>query len=46
MEAVQKNGAKNWSKIAKQMEGRVGKQCRQRWHNHLNPNIKKDKWTE
>ena len=28
IQAVQKNGAKNWSKIARQMEGRVGKQCR------------------
>ena len=22
------------------------KQCRERWHNHLNPNIKKERWTE
>jgi len=27
------------------MTGRVGKQCRERWHNHLNPNVKKQKWT-
>ena len=26
--------------------GRIGKQCRERWHNHLNPNICKDPWTE
>nr|AWD93712.1 MYB transcription factor 7 [Carthamus tinctorius] len=25
--------------------GRIGKQCRERWHNHLNPDIKKDAWT-
>lgn len=25
--------------------GRIGKQCRERWHNHLNPNIKKCAWT-
>lgn len=25
--------------------GRVGKQCRERWHNHLSPHIKKDQWT-
>ncbi|OQR68392.1 transcriptional activator Myb-like [Tropilaelaps mercedesae] len=24
---------------------RIGKQCRERWHNHLNPNIKKSAWT-
>ena len=22
--------------------GRIGKQCRERWHNHLNPNVKKE----
>lgn len=24
----------------------MGKQCRERWHNHLDPNIKKGPWTE
>lgn len=27
------------------VSGRIGKQCRERWHNHLNPNIKKSAWT-
>ena len=27
-------------------KGRIGKQCRERWHNHLNPNICKAPWTE
>ena len=27
------------------LKGRIGKQCRERWHNHLNPNIKKCDWT-
>jgi len=26
--------------------GRIGKQCRERWHNHLNPDIKKEDWSE
>ena len=26
--------------------GRSGKQCRERWHNHLDPKIKKDRWSE
>lgn len=38
-------GPRNWSLIAKQLPGRIGKQCRERWHNHLNPQIKKDRWT-
>jgi hypothetical protein len=28
------------------VKGRIGKQCRERWHNHLNPEIKKSPWTE
>lgn len=28
------------------MNGRIGKQCRERWHNHLNPEINKTAWTE
>ncbi|XP_071926189.1 transcription factor MYB119-like [Coffea arabica] len=27
------------------MVGRAGKQCRERWHNHLRPDIKKDTWS-
>lgn len=43
---VTTKGAKNWSLVAKQLSGRIGKQCRERWHNHLNPDIKKEKWTD
>eukprot|EP00737_Agarophyton_chilense_P001570 gb/GEZJ01001765.1/.p1 GENE.gb/GEZJ01001765.1/~~gb/GEZJ01001765.1/.p1 ORF type:complete len:822 (-),score=80.51 gb/GEZJ01001765.1/:298-2544(-) len=39
-------GANKWSVIAKQLPGRIGKQCRERWFNHLNPEINKDPWTE
>ncbi|OIW08083.1 hypothetical protein TanjilG_21063 [Lupinus angustifolius] len=38
-------GPGKWSLIAELMKGRVGKQCRDRWNNHLRPNIKKDSWT-
>lgn len=43
---VGKFGAKNWSFIASKLNGRIGKQCRERWHNHLNPDIRNGKWTE
>lgn len=43
---VKEYGAKRWSDIAKRLPGRIGKQCRERWHNHLNPNIRKTAWTE
>jgi Myb-like DNA-binding domain len=39
-------GPKKWSNIASKLPGRTGKQCRERWHNHLNPGINKSKmWT-
>ncbi|KAH7669458.1 Transcription factor Myb domain-containing protein [Dioscorea alata] len=40
------HGTKNWSVIASCVPGRIGKQCRERWHNHLNPTIRKDAWTK
>ncbi|OVA05922.1 SANT/Myb domain [Macleaya cordata] len=45
IELVSKYGPTKWSVIAKSLPGRIGKQCRERWHNHLNPMIKKDAWT-
>lgn len=45
VEMVEKYGPKNWSKVASALSGRIGKQCRERWHNHLNPHIKRAKWT-
>jgi hypothetical protein len=43
---VDKYGAKKWAAIASALPGRIGKQCRERWHNHLNPDIVKSAWTE
>ncbi|KAL1532491.1 transcription factor MYB3R-1-like isoform X1 [Salvia divinorum] len=43
---VNKYGPKKWSTIAQHLPGRIGKQCRERWHNHLNPNINKEAWTK
>jgi hypothetical protein len=42
---VLSHGTKRWSLIAAQLNGRTGKQCRERWHNQLDPAIKKDNWT-
>uniref|UniRef100_A0A7N0TXD3 Uncharacterized protein n=1 Tax=Kalanchoe fedtschenkoi TaxID=63787 RepID=A0A7N0TXD3_KALFE len=44
-EMVAGYGPTKWSLIAKALPGRIGKQCRERWHNHLNPEIKRDSWT-
>ena len=43
---VDNHGPSKWTFIAEHLPGRIGKQCRERWHNHLNPAIKKDSWTE
>jgi len=47
---VEEFGARDWSTIATQMAGvgciRMGKQCRERWFNHLSPEVRKDAWTE
>ncbi|KAK8935430.1 Myb-related protein 3R-1 [Platanthera zijinensis] len=45
IELVAKYGPTKWSVIARSLPGRIGKQCRERWHNHLNPDIRKDAWT-
>nr|QHG11436.1 R2R3-MYB transcription factor 8 [Taxus chinensis] len=46
VELVQKYGVKKWSFISQFLPGRIGKQCRERWFNHLNPEIKKDAWSQ
>jgi len=45
MEHVKQYGPRGWSRIALILPGRKGKQCRERWHNHLKPEIRKDPWT-
>ncbi|KAL1193865.1 Transcription factor MYB3R-3 [Cardamine amara subsp. amara] len=45
VELVKMFGPAKWSVIAQSLPGRIGKQCRERWHNHLNPGINKDAWT-
>jgi len=43
-------GAKNWSCISNKLQEynirRLGKQCRERWYNHLSPDVRKDPWTK
>ena len=48
---VGENGIKQWTLIAESLcklfniTGRTGKQCRERWHNHLNAGITKQPWS-
>ena len=52
IEVVNKYGTSNWTIIANEMallyksKHRNGKQCRERWHNHLDPIVNKENWTE
>lgn len=38
-------GITRWGDVAKRVPGRIGKQCRERWCNHLDPSLKKTEWT-
>ncbi|KAH0787082.1 Myb-like DNA-binding domain containing protein [Histomonas meleagridis] len=43
---VKENGVKNWRNLCTLLPGRIGKQCRERWRNHLDPKINHSAWTE
>ena len=42
---VKKYGTSSWERIAEKMERRNGRQCRDRYNNHLLQNFKKGMWT-
>ncbi|KAG9065374.1 hypothetical protein KI688_002699 [Linnemannia hyalina] len=44
-ELVKNHGPEKWVFIASKIGSRTGKQCRERWHNHLDPNINKAPFT-
>ena len=46
LRAIEHQGTRKWSVLASHLPGRTGKQCRERWHNQLNPDISKLPWTE
>lgn len=35
-----------WGAISEKLKGRIGKQCRERWTNHLDPDIRKCDWDD
>ena len=43
--SLEDGGKVRWSTVGAQMNGRSGKQCRERWHNHLSPDVNKAEWT-
>jgi hypothetical protein len=42
---VEQYGIKSWAAIATNLSNRNGKQCRERWRNHLRPQLNKGDWT-
>mmetsp|Transcript_18210 Transcript_18210/g.15871 ORF Transcript_18210/g.15871 Transcript_18210/m.15871 type:complete len:485 (-) Transcript_18210:963-2417(-) len=42
---VETYGPNNWAQASKVIQGRSGKQCRERWNNSLKPDVKKGEWT-
>lgn len=43
--AVAAVGVRLWPLVAEMCPGRTGKQCRERWHNHLDTAVKKEPWS-
>ena len=39
-------GMTKWRDIAARVTNRIGKQCRERWDNHLDPALSKSPWSE
>ena len=46
IELVNKFGPEKWSNISSYLPGRLGKQCRERWYNHLDPEVRKTGWSK
>lgn len=54
LKIVSSRGAKAWSAVAKELNTMIhdgntirhGRHCRERWFNHIDPNLKKGGWTE
>lgn len=46
LQEMRKRYGRKWAKIAQHLPGRQGKQCRERFVNHLDPALKKGEWTD
>jgi hypothetical protein len=44
-ESIEHNGTANWTLVAQALPRRSGKQCRERWVNQLNPQLKSEVWS-
>lgn len=46
LKLIKRFGPRRWASIASKIPNWEGKQCRERWHNHLDPGISKTSWSE
>merc|ERR1711916_143060 len=46
IQLVEEFGTRQWGIIGSKLNGRTGKQCRERWHNQLDPCINKSSWSK
>jgi hypothetical protein len=46
IKSISLHGTDNWSIVASEIDNRNGKQCRERWLNHLNPSLNKEMWNQ
>ena len=46
MVAAYPDGRVRWREVADRLPGRLGKQCRERWYNQLDPSINTGPWNE
>ena len=42
---VRQRGLRSWSEVAALLPHRTGKQCRERWYNHLDSSVSKEEWS-
>jgi hypothetical protein len=45
IDSIERHGTTNWALVALALPDRSGKQCRERWVNQLNPDLKLEAWT-
>lgn len=45
LRVISEFGPHQWEIVAETIDGRTGKQCRERWHNQLNPLLKRTPWS-
>ena len=43
---ITEQGHGHWTQVAAHLPGRMGRQCRERWFNHLAPEVKKGDWSK